>query len=61
MKHEQIKSKAERVVLKRKHRKPSDLSKVRATTSRYYDDVLQDPEIMMFLGSSRSNRRFTQE
>jgi hypothetical protein len=48
MKHNQIKSKADRVILERKHkreRKP----KVRNYSPNYYDDVLEDQELKYFL------------
>ena len=47
MKHNQIKSKADRVIIERKHkreRKP----KVRNYSPRYFDDVIEDEELKYF-------------
>ena len=59
MKHNQIKSKADRVILERKHkreRKP----KVRDYSPRYFDDVVQDEELKYFFADILKHQ-FTEE
>jgi hypothetical protein len=59
MKHNQIKSKADRVILEHKHkreRKP----KVRDYSPNYYNDVLEDQELKYFFADILKHQ-FTEE